>query len=549
MKKTYRFLTIGLIASTLALVGFKYEDRYFEIAKNLDIFATLFKELNALYVDEINPNKAMRTSITSMLKELDPYTNFYPEDDIEDYRTMATGKYNGIGATVSNVYGEHTVVMIYEGSPADKAGIKIGDVFSEINGVSLAGRDSEQLGRLLKGQTDTQVDLTIKRFGQKKPIDLTVKRAVVKTPNVPHYGLINDEVGYIQLNDFSATAAAEIKTAFEEMKGQGMKSLVLDLRGNPGGLLNMAIDICNFFIPKGKLVVETKGKVGQWNKKYAARFNPLDLEMPIAVLISSGSASASEIVSGTLQDYDRGVVIGQKSFGKGLVQTTRPLSFNTQLKVTTAKYYIPSGRCIQAIDYSHRNEDGSVGKVPDSLKSTFYTKNGRPVYDGGGVDPDIKLEPKELSELTRQLTREGVIFDFATQYYFNNQTNIPGDNFTPSDDLYAAFKEYVKTSGFKYVNDAEEALSDLEALASEEEGYADFKSTLSPLRALLNKKKDLDLVTYQNEIRDELALEILSRYHYDNAMKFVSFEKDQEVQEALKLFKDMPRYKSILAGK
>lgn len=549
MKKTYKYLTIGLITSTLALVGFKYEDRYFEIAKNLDIFATLFKELNALYVDEINPNKAMRTSITSMLKELDPYTNFYPEDDIEDYRTMATGKYNGIGATVSNVYGDHTVVMIYEGSPADKAGIKIGDVFSKINGVSLAGKDSEQLGRLLKGQTDTEVDLTIKRFGQKKPIDLSVKRAVVKTPNVPHYGLINDEVGYIQLNDFSATAASEIKSAFEEMKGQGMKSLVLDLRGNPGGLLNMAIDICNFFIPKGELVVETKGKVGQWNKKYAARFNPIDLEIPIAVLISSGSASASEIVSGTLQDYDRGVVIGQKSFGKGLVQTTRPLSFNTQLKVTTAKYYIPSGRCIQAIDYSHRNEDGSVGKVPDSLKSTFYTKNGRPVYDGGGVDPDIRLEPKELSELTKQLTREGVIFDFATQYYFNNQSNIPGDNFTPSDELYTSFKEYVKESGFRYVNNAEEALSDLEALANEDKGYADFKSSLTPLRTLLNKKKEMDLVTYQDEIKDELALEILSRYHYDNAMKFVSFEKDQEVQEALKLFKDMPRYKSILAGK
>lgn len=549
MKKTYKYLTIGLITSTLALVGFKYEDRYFEIAKNLDIFATLFKELNALYVDEINPNKAMRTSITSMLKELDPYTNFYPEDDIEDYRTMATGKYNGIGATVSNVYGDHTVVMIYEGSPADKAGIKIGDVFSKINGVSLTGKDSEQLGRLLKGQTDTEVDLTIKRFGQKKPIDLSVKRAVVKTPNVPHYGLINDEVGYIQLNDFSATAASEIKSAFEEMKGQGMKSLVLDLRGNPGGLLNMAIDICNFFIPKGELVVETKGKVGQWNKKYAARFNPIDLEIPIAVLISSGSASASEIVSGTLQDYDRGVVIGQKSFGKGLVQTTRPLSFNTQLKVTTAKYYIPSGRCIQAIDYSHRNEDGSVGKVPDSLKSTFYTKNGRPVYDGGGVDPDIRLEPKELSELTKQLTREGVIFDFATQYYFNNQSNIPGDNFTPSDELYTSFKEYVKESGFRYVNNAEEALSDLEALANEDKGYADFKSSLTPLRTLLNKKKEMDLVTYQDEIKDELALEILSRYHYDNAMKFVSFEKDQEVQEALKLFKDMPRYKSILAGK
>lgn len=549
MKRIYKFLIIGGIASSLALVGFKYEDRYFEIAKNLDIFATLFKELNALYVDEINPNKAMRTSITSMLKELDPYTNFYPEDDIEDYRTMATGKYNGIGATVSTIYDDHTVVMIYQNSPADKAGIKIGDLVTHINGVDLKGRDSEQLGRLLKGQTDTEVQLTLKRYGQSKPLNLSVKRAVVKTPNVPHYGLINDEVGYIQLNDFSATAAAEIKSAFDEMKAEGMKKLVLDLRGNPGGLLNMAIDICNFFVPKGELIVETKGKVGQWNKKYTARFNPIDLEMPIAVLINSGSASASEIVSGTLQDYDRGVIIGQRSFGKGLVQTTRPLSFNTQLKVTTAKYYIPSGRCIQAIDYSHRNEDGSVGKVPDSLKSTFYTKNGRTVYDGGGVYPDIFLEPKEQISLTKQLIREGIIFDFATKYYFTHQNDIPGDNFTPSAELFKSFLQFVKESGFDYKNDAEEALSELEFLAENEKSYASLNSSLKPLRSMIDKHKNADFENYEDQIKDELALEILSRYHYDKAMKFVSFEKDQEVQVALNLFKDMNRYKAILTGK
>jgi len=549
MKKIYKFLALGLIVSSLALVGFKYEDRYFEIAKNLDIFATLFKELNALYVDEINPNKAMRTSITAMLKDLDPYTNFYPEDDIEDYRTMATGKYNGIGATVSTVYGDHTIVMIYEDSPADKAGVKIGDVVTHINGVDLAGRDSDALGRLLKGQTDTEVDLTIRRFGQTKPVKLSVKRAVVKTPNVPHYGLVNEEVGYIQLSDFSATASAEIKSAFEEMKGEGMKQLIIDLRSNPGGLLNMAIDICNFFVPKGELIVETKGKVGQWNKKYNARFNAMDLDIPVVVLINSGSASASEIVSGTLQDYDRGVIIGQRSFGKGLVQTTRPLSFNTQLKVTTAKYYIPSGRCIQALDYSHRNEDGSVGKIPDSLKSTFYTKNGRAVLDGGGVDPDIHLDPKELSTLTKQLIREGVIFDFATEYYFKNETNIPGDKFIPSEALFDSFLTYVKKSGFTYYNEAEDALAELELLATNEASFAELGNSLQSIRTLVNKKSSADYKIFKEEIKDELALEILSRYHYDKAMKFVSFEKDQEVQEALRLFNDMDRYHKILKGK
>ncbi|WP_304238642.1 S41 family peptidase [Jiulongibacter sediminis] len=549
MKKIYKYLFGLFLVSTLVFTGFKYEDRYFEIAKNLDIFATLFKELNSLYVDEINPTKAMNTSITAMLKELDPYTNFYPEDMIEDYRTMNAGKYNGIGATIESRFGEHTVVMVYQYSPADKSGMKIGDVVTHINGVSLAGRDSDELGRLLKGQTGTRAKLTVERFGEKKPLEISVERDVVKTPNVPHYGMIDDEVGYIQLKDFSATAATEIKAAFDEMEGEGMKKLILDLRGNPGGLLNQAIEICNFFIPKGELVVETKGKVAQWNKKYLSLRNPVDLEIPIVVMVNSSSASASEIVSGTLQDYDRGVIVGQKSFGKGLVQSTRPLTFNTQLKVTTAKYYIPSGRCIQAIDYSHRNPDGSVGKVPDSLKSTFYTKNGRAVYDGGGVDPDIFVEPKELSELTNQLISEGAIFDFATKYYHENKNNVPEDGFIVSDPLYQQFLAFTEAQGFNYVNDAEQALSDLEGIAETEKGYKEFGAELSTLRQKLNSKKKADFQTFKEEIKDELALEILSRFHYDKVMKFVSFEKDAEVQESLKILKDTDRYRSILKGK
>ncbi|MGR3810232.1 S41 family peptidase [Jiulongibacter sp. NS-SX5] len=549
MKKPTKLILIAILLSTATFVGFKADDRYFEIAKNLDIFATMFKELNSLYVDEINPTKVMNTSIKAMLEELDPYTNFYPEDMIEDYRTMNAGKYNGIGASIEKKFGEHTIVMVYQYSPADKAGLKIGDVVTHINGVSLAGRDDDELGRLLKGQTGTRAKLTISRLGQKKPLEIAVERDVVKTPNVPHYGMINNDVGYIQLKDFSATAAVEIKNAFSEMKDEGMTKLVLDLRSNPGGLLNQAIEICNFFIPKGELVVETKGKVGQWNKKYLSLRNPIDLEIPIVVMVNSSSASASEIVSGTLQDYDRGVVIGQKSFGKGLVQSTRPLSFNTQLKVTTAKYYIPSGRCIQAIDYSHRNPDGSVGKVPDSLKSTFFTKNGRPVYDGGGVDPDIYVEPDELSELTSQLITEGMIFDFATQYYHQNASNVPEDGFEVSSELFNEFVSFTNEAGFEYINDAEEAVTVLETLQSEDGNYESWRTEIQGLRAKVNQKKKEDFNLYAQEIKDELALEILSRYHYDKVMKFVSFEKDAEVQEALKLFGDMNRYKKILSGK
>ncbi len=549
MNRLKKSLLLIAIPVAVLLVSFKFDDRYFEIAKNLDVFATLFKEVNSLYVDEISPNKMMRTGIEAMLAELDPYTNFFPEDDIEDYRTMHAGKYNGIGATVTSRNGAQTVTMVYEKSPADLAGMKIGDVITKINGIAVAGRSSDEMGRLLKGQTGTEVNIEVQRIRQSKPLKLAVKRAVVETPNVPHYGMIDDEVGYIQLKDFSATAAAEIKQAYDEMKELGLKKLVLDLRGNPGGLLQQSVEICNFFIPKGELVVETKGKVASWNKKYTTLRNPIDLEIPIVVLVNSSSASASEIVAGTLQDYDRAVVIGQKSFGKGLVQVTRPLSYNTQLKVTTAKYYIPSGRCIQALDYSHRNPDGSVGKVPDSLKSTFYTKNRRPVKDGGGVDPDILVNSSAKSDLTRELIKQGIVFDFATSYYFSHPDETPGEKFTISDALYQEFVNFSRKSSFSYVDDASLALGDLEAIASDDNAYSEMKSSLSTLRNLLDKKNAGDFERYKEEISDELALEILSRYHYDKVMKFVSFEKDSEVQEALKLFREMPRYQKILSGK
>ncbi|SOE22449.1 C-terminal processing peptidase-3. Serine peptidase. MEROPS family S41A [Spirosomataceae bacterium TFI 002] len=549
MKKFRKYLLLALLPAVIGIFSFTVDDRYFEIAKNLDIFATMFKELNSLYVDEINPTKAMRVGIQAMLKELDPYTNFYPEDDIEDYRTLTTGKYNGIGATTAFDGKKHTIVMIYQYSPADKAGLKIGDELVSVDKVTLAGKDDDQLGRLLKGQRGTKVDLEVNRYGEKKPISLSIERDIVKTSDVPHYGMIDEKTGYIQLKDFSATAAKEIKAAFEEMKGQGMQSLVLDLRSNPGGLLNMAIDISNFFIPKGKLVVETKGKVGEWNKKYGTQNQPLDTEMPVVVLINGSSASASEIVSGTLQDYDRGVLIGQRSFGKGLVQTTRPLSYNTQLKVTTAKYYIPSGRCIQAIDYSHRNPDGSVGKLPDSLRSTFYTSNKRLVLDGGGVDPDIYVKPKELSDFTKQLVSSKLIFDYATKYYFEHIKDEPGNLFMPSEAILADFKTFIKNKNFEYESEVSKSLKTLETESKKDPLLNELQSSIAQLKAKVGTANEAKFEQYKMEIKEQLALEILSRYHYDKVMKFVSFERDPEVQKALELFKNPAEYKKILAGK
>ena len=550
MKNLRRVTLVALLAIiTIPFVAFKYDDRYFEIAKNLDIFATMFKELNAYYVDEINPNRAMHTSIESMLKQLDPYTVFWGEDEIEDVMTSMAGKYNGIGATVSHRDNKHVVVMLYEGSPADKAGMKIGDEILKVDGVDVVSRKGVDMGRLLKGQTGTTVKMSVKRFGQSSPLDLVVGRDIVKTLNVPHSGMINDEVGYIQLNDFTATAAKEVKSAFNELKGQGMKKLILDLRGNPGGLLNMSVEICNAFLPKDQLIVETRGKVAEWNHKYTALETPLDTEMPIVALINSQSASAAEIVSGTLQDYDRAVLIGQRSFGKGLVQTTRDLTYGTKMKITTAKYYIPSGRCIQALDYSHRNADGSVGRVPDSLKTAFKTKNGRTVYDGGGVDPDIKTEVPIMAAVTVNLLQKNVVFDYATKYYFEHANQKPKEKFTLQESEYQDFATWLKGRNFTYSTAMERNLDNLEASAKKENSLDLVQEQVKSLREKINQGKQQDLIKNKEDIKEQLEAEILSRYYYQKAMKFVAFDRDKEVQEALKLFKDLPRYNAILKGK
>ncbi|GAB3775465.1 S41 family peptidase [Spirosoma horti] len=539
----------ALVAGGIGFFSFKTDDRFFEIARNLDIYATLFKELNLYYVDEVNPNRMVKTSIDAMLKALDPYTNFFAEDEIEDYMTMTTGRYNGIGALIGQRQGKSIVLMVYEGTPAEKSGLQIGDEVVKVDGVDLKTRKDADPGKLLKGQNNTAVKLTVRRFGQKDPVELSVIRDVVKMTNVPYYGMVSDDVGYIDLKDFTATASREVRTAFQELKGKGMKKLILDVRENPGGLLNMAIDISNIFIPKDSEVVTTKGKVTEWNKTYTAMNPPLDLDMPIVVLTNSHSASAAEIVSGVIQDYDRGVLIGQRTYGKGLVQTTRELSFNTKLKITTAKYYIPSGRCIQAIDYSHRNPDGSVGKIPDSLKTAFKTKAGRVVYDGGGVLPDVVVEAQTPSPVALSLTNKGLIFDYAVKYRHEHASIKPAREFHLTDAEYSDFSKWLGDKEYDYTTQVEKDLGTLEASAKKEKYFDQIQDQLKSLKTKMSHSKDADLNTFKPELKTLLEQEIAGHYYLQKGLKEASFSTDPEMKAALDLFKDMPRYGTILKGK
>lgn len=538
-----------LLTVSITFVSFRNDDRFFEIARNLDIYATLFKELNMYYVDEVNPNRMVKTSIDAMLKALDPYTNFYAEDEIEDYMTMTTGRYNGIGALIGTRQGKSIVMMVYEGTPAEKAGLQIGDEILKVDGVDVKTRREMDPGKLLRGQTGTAVKLTINRYGQKGPMDLSVMRDVVKMTNVPYYGMINDEVGYIDLKDFTSTASREVRSAFTELKSKGMKKLILDVRENPGGLLNMSIDIANIFIPKDSEVVTTKGKVTEWNKTYNALYPAMDTEIPLVVLTNSRSASAAEIVSGVIQDYDRGVLIGQRTYGKGLVQTTRELSFNTKLKITTAKYYIPSGRCIQAIDYSHRNPDGSVGKIPDSLKTAFKTRNGRVVYDGGGVTPDIATEAPSPTPIALSLNNKGLIFDYAVKYRHEHPGIKPAREFRLTDAEYQDFTKWLKDKEYDYTTEVEKDLGDLEASAKKEKYFDQIQDQLKALKNKVSHSKDADLMTFKSEIKTLLEQEIAGHYYLQKGMKEASFTTDPEIKAALDLFKDMNRYQTLLKGK
>ena len=534
MKLKRIWIGIALIAVIgLSFYSFTRDEKNFEIAKSLDIYNTLFRELNLFYVDDIDPNKIIKTSIDDMLSSLDPYTNYISEDDMEDFRLLTTGEYAGIGALISKQKGKIVVAEPYEGFPAQKFGLKAGDIILEVAGKATENMSTEDVSSLLKGPANKPVTIKYQRPGAKKPVTVDVVREKISIPAVPYYGMLDNKTAYIRLSNFTADCSDDVKKALLELKKNNPESLVLDVRNNPGGLLMEAVKIVNFFVPKGEEIVSTRGKVEQWDQVYTATSAPIDTTIKIAVLVNSGSASASEIVAGAIQDLDRGIIVGTRTFGKGLVQTTRDLSYNAKLKVTTAKYYIPSGRCIQALDYSHRNEDGSVGNIPDSLITEFTTKKGRKVYDGGGVVPDVKIEGERLSSLSIEMIQKFIIFDFATKYSNETESIPQPEDFEITDDIYNQFKTFVKDSNFDYVSASKDEFDDLVESAKRDKYYTLAEKEFEALKAKLEPNLDTDLALYRDEISELLEDEIVSRYYYQKGSIRAAINDDKGIKKAI----------------
>lgn len=532
----------------LIVISFAFRapaEKYFEVAKSLDIFATLFKEVNAYYVDEVEPEKLVRKGIDAMLESLDPYTDYISEDEMESFRISTTGQYGGVGAMIGIINNKVVITQPYKGFPAYKSGINVGDELIEIDGKNVQGKRTSEVSTLLKGQPKTPVEIKVRRYGKKDDLVFKVTREKINVSNVAHYGLIGSDIAYIRLDDFTPGASYEVADALIELKEKGAKKLILDLRENPGGLLHEAVNIVSLFIPKGMEVVSTKGKVDEWNKIYKTLNNPLDTEIPMVVLTSEGSASASEIVAGTLQDYDRAVLIGGKTFGKGLVQTTRPLSYNAQLKVTTAKYYIPSGRCIQALDYTHRKEDGTVVRIADSLKVQYKTKNGRLVYDGGGLDPDITVEDHYIGTITSELVDSGLIFEYATRYCGENEKPASLSGFSLSDKEYDSFVKWLKTQNFNYTTSLERNTQQLIETAKNERVYPDLEIYLDGLRNKIEANKSSDYVRFKSEIKDLLEQQIAFHYDLEAGRAQIGLSRDEDIIAAKKVLKDTSAYYKI----
>ncbi len=540
-------LVISLV--TTSILSMSFVDNYFEISKNLDIFTTLYRELNVFYVDETDPGGLMKKAIDSMLESLDPYTTYIPESEMEDFRFMTTGQYGGIGAIISKRENYVIISEPYEGFPAHKAGLIAGDKLLEINGKSVKGKSTEDVSKVLKGQPNTTVNVVIEREGVEDVFEVELKREEVKVKSVPYYNILEGGIGYIKMTSFTRNVSKEVAEAYQELsKDNDLKGLVFDLRGNPGGLLNEAVNTTNLFVDKGLEVVSTKGKVKDWDKVYKTLNQPLDQDIPLVVLINSRSASASEIVSGAIQDLDRGVVIGQRSFGKGLVQQTRKLTYNSQLKVTIAKYYIPSGRCIQALDYSDRNDDGSVGSIPDSLKTEFKTLNGRSVWDGGGVKPDITLESRKYSNILASIMSKRYIFDFANKYYREHETLPSPSVFEVNDELYNDFVTYLSGKEYEYETRTEKAISKMIKDANKEEYVSDLRAEIDALETKMKASKTNDLERFKEQISEVIEGEIVTRYYFQNGRIQASLKNDDEVNKAVKILQDQEAYKAILNG-
>ena len=548
-KRTGIFIIIlTLLIITGLSTGFliSQESRDFRLAKNLDIFLSVLTQVNTFYVDEIDPDKVIKSGIDNMLKTLDPYTVYYPESETDELSFMTSGKYGGIGSLVRN-NGDYVIISeVYKGFPADLAGIKAGDLLKKVDGNSLKGFSTDKVSEKLKGNPGTDIAITVERNG--KEIDFTLKRQKIEIPPVPYYGMLDSKTGYIRFTNFTEDCVDDVRTALTTLKTGNAQQIILDLRGNPGGLLTEAVNIVNLFVGPGNEVVSTRGKVKQFDESFKTEKAAVDENIPLAIIINRGSASASEIVAGAIQDLDRGIIVGQRSYGKGLVQITRPLSYNTQLKVTTAKYYIPSGRCIQARDFSHPNEDGSVGIIPDSLAKEFKTRNGRIVKDGGGIAPDIEIQPEALSQIATELYLRNQIFDFATTYYWAHPEIKSPEMFSFSDKDYNDFKTFLNGRKFSYKTVTEESLNDLIEIARREKYFDDHKDLFDKLKNDLAHSLDQDLTAFRDEITELLEDEIIRRYFYEPGAIASTIKKDEQVMKAMEVLNDKKSYDSVIKG-
>ena len=544
---TTLILTLLLSVSLFA----QEKQNNFEIAKSLDIYNSLLRELNLNYVDEINPGELNEAAIKAMLDGLDPYTVFIPESDIENAKFITTGEYGGIGAVIQ-YDGEFTRISEpYYGWPAQKAGIIAGDIILEVNGVDCKKKNTQEVSDLLKGQPGTEVTIKIKRYGQEKPLEIKLKREKVKIDNIPYYKVFDNGIAYLSLSGFTRDAAREMKEKFLEMrKDRQLKGFILDLRGNGGGLMNEAVDIVNLFIPKGKAVVSMKGKAATANSMHPTTNEPVDLEIPLAILVDGNSASASEIVAGAIQDYDRGVIIGQRTFGKGLVQNILPLSYNTQMKVTVAHYYIPSGRCIQEIDYSHKKDTTQV--KTDTLGKAFKTIGGRTVYEGHGITPDVKVDRDPYATVTAYLYAKNYIFDYANKFYSEHKSIDSADRYQVDEATYQDFMKFVKDKNFSYTTESEKAIGKLKK-AAKDEGYLDkIQPQIDLLEKDLAAEKDKDLLSNRKDIEELLRSEIVGRYYYQKGRIVTSLNDDPDLKRAFEILLNTngkDEYHTILSGK
>lgn len=559
MNRKVKILLAVFLISIISVISVGYSEKYFEISKNLDVFVTLYKELNNYYVDDVNPGKTIKKAIDSMLKSLDPYTTYIPESKIEDFRFMTTGQYGGIGAIITKINEYVYINEPYEDFPAQKAGLMAGDKILEINGVSAKNKTTEDVSKILKGQPNTMVKILIER-GVSKPngmieqsqLDVSFNREEIKVKSIPYYGFIKKGIAYIKLRSFTKECSKELKRALNDLKNkEQLKGMILDLRGNPGGLLNESVKIANLFLPKGQEVVRTKGKIKSWEKIYKANQQPLDLVTPLVILINKSSASASEIVAGSIQDLDRGVIIGERSFGKGLVQQTRELSYNSKLKLTVAKYYIPSGRCIQAVDFSNRNNDGSVGKIPDSLITEFKTKNGRLVYDGGGINPDVLIYQQKNNEFLAQIYKNRHFFNFATDYRIRHKSL--DTNYVLTEEEYLEFINYLSEKGNEYKTSTEKALEDLKEKIKEDEYFSenDYNIFEKQYDLIIEQAKNQKLKNpskHKEEIKEILTGEITSRYYYQKGRIQSTLLFDEAIKKSLGVLQNAEEYESILSG-